>query len=51
MTFAKSLLAASDLPVTEVCHASGFNTLTHFERSFKKRFGCPPSGLRKGGQH
>lgn len=51
LTFAKSLLAASDLPVTEVCHASGFNTLTHFERAFKKRFGCPPSGLRKGSLH
>ncbi|MEC0210825.1 hypothetical protein P4H70_17950 [Paenibacillus ehimensis] len=34
-----------------MCHASVFNTLTHFERAFKKSFGCPPSGLRKGSLH
>ncbi|WP_186445702.1 AraC family transcriptional regulator [Paenibacillus cremeus] len=42
LTFARSLLTASDLPVTEICHASGFNTLTHFERVFKRRFGQSP---------
>ncbi|QHT62139.1 AraC family transcriptional regulator [Paenibacillus lycopersici] len=47
MQFAKSLLKATRLPVTEICFASGFNTLPHFERAFKKRFGASPRELRK----
>lgn len=43
LRFAMSLLCASDLSVTDVCYASGFSTLSHFERSFKREFGRPPS--------
>ncbi|MBM7563854.1 helix-turn-helix domain-containing protein [Paenibacillus sacheonensis] len=42
LQFAKSLLKTTRLPVTEICFASGFNTLPHFERAFKKRFGTTP---------
>ncbi|MGG1520007.1 AraC family transcriptional regulator [Paenibacillus oryzisoli] len=48
LTFAKSLLAAADFPVTDICYASGFNTLTHFERAFKTKFGRSPRHFRKG---
>jgi len=47
LRFAKTLLYASDLPITEVCMASGFNNLSHFERVFKARFGQSPGGYRK----
>ena len=47
LQFAKSLLKTTRLPVTEICFASGFNTLPHFERAFKKRFGGTPGDYRK----
>lgn len=31
--------------VTETCHACGFNNLSHFIRSFSRRFGAPPSRI------
>lgn len=46
LQFAKSLLQASDIPITEICFASGFNTLTHFERAFKQKFGSSPRTFR-----
>ncbi len=45
--FARSLLAMSDISVTEICYASGFNTLSHFERSFKARYGASPREWRQ----
>ncbi|MBB6729485.1 AraC family transcriptional regulator [Cohnella zeiphila] len=42
LEFARSLLKASPLPVTEVCYVSGFNTLTHFEKIYKRKFGQSP---------
>jgi AraC-like DNA-binding protein len=46
LQFARSLLAASDLPVTEICHAAGFNTLSHFERAFRARWDSAPRSVR-----
>nr|WP_301285819.1 helix-turn-helix domain-containing protein [Paenibacillus lautus] len=46
MQFAESLLQASSLPVTEICYASGFNTLGHFERVFRQRKGMSPRQYR-----
>ncbi|MBO7746093.1 helix-turn-helix transcriptional regulator [Paenibacillus sp. MWE-103] len=46
LRFAKSLLMTTRLPVTEICFASGFGTLPHFERAFKKRFGSTPRACR-----
>ncbi len=47
LNFARSLLLSSDMPVTEVCLGSGFNTLQHFERAFKSKFESSPRELRK----
>ncbi|WJH33318.1 helix-turn-helix domain-containing protein [Paenibacillus sp. CC-CFT747] len=47
LTFAVSLLSASRLTITEVCHISGFQTLTHFERVFKSRYGVSPRRYQK----
>ncbi|MCU6712969.1 AraC family transcriptional regulator [Paenibacillus sp. J5C_2022] len=46
LQFARSLLKVSDLPITEICHASGFNTLSHFERVFKAKYGITPKICR-----
>lgn len=43
LRFARSLLAATALSVTEVCHAAGFNSLSHFGRAYRRRYGVPPS--------
>jgi AraC-like DNA-binding protein len=43
LRFARSLLASTGLSVTEVCHAAGFNNLSHFGRAFRRRYGVPPS--------
>ncbi|GAA0401966.1 hypothetical protein GCM10009530_62310 [Microbispora corallina] len=51
LRFARSLLASTSLSVTEVCHAAGFNTLSHFGRAYRRRYGSAPSGRwrRTGG--
>jgi AraC-like DNA-binding protein len=43
LRFARSLLASTDLAVTEVCHAAGFNSPSHFGRAYRRRFGEAPS--------
>jgi AraC-like DNA-binding protein len=43
LRFARSLLASTGLSVTEVCHAAGFNNLSHFGRAYRRRYGVPPS--------
>lgn len=47
LRFAMALLSATDLSVTEICHAAGFNTLAHFDRVFKRKFGQSPSIMRR----
>ncbi len=46
LRFAKSLLSMSALPVTDICYAAGFQTLSHFERAFKREFGRSPTASR-----
>jgi AraC-like DNA-binding protein/mannose-6-phosphate isomerase-like protein (cupin superfamily) len=46
LRFARSLLASTSLTVTEVCHAAGFNSLSHFGRAFRRRYGTAPSARR-----
>lgn len=48
LDFAASLLRVSQLPVTEICYASGFKTLSHFERIFKLKFNQTPHAYRRG---
>lgn len=47
LKFAKSLLASTQLTITEVCFAAGFNTVPHFEKIFKKNFRMTPSQYRR----
>lgn len=44
---AADLLRKTHKSVTEVCMESGFNNLSHFIRSFKRRFGCSPAAFRR----
>lgn len=46
LRFARSLLGSTSLTVTEVCHAAGFNDLSHFGRAFRRRYGAAPSARR-----
>ncbi|MDN3352262.1 AraC family transcriptional regulator [Actinomadura sp. DC4] len=48
LRFARSLLASTSSSVTEVCHAAGFNSLSHFGRAYRRRYGTAPSD-RSGG--
>lgn len=46
LDFARNLLRYSDLSITEICLESGFNTLAHFSKTFKHRFGLSPEQCR-----
>ena len=48
LAFAHSLLGSTGLGVTEVCHASGFGSLSHFGRAFRGRYGVAPTAVRAG---
>ncbi|HEX6426321.1 MAG TPA: AraC family transcriptional regulator [Niastella sp.] len=43
---AKELLLSTNMPVTSICYTLGFESIAHFSRIFKSRFGCAPSDLR-----
>ncbi|MGE0321174.1 MAG: AlkA N-terminal domain-containing protein [Polyangiaceae bacterium] len=45
---AKQLLHDTRLPLSQICHASGFGSLRRFNALFKTRMGRSPSELRKG---
>lgn len=47
---AHALMLNTDLRITEICYACGYRSLSHFLRSFKKKFGLTPKALRSSGQ-
>ncbi|HET7602873.1 MAG TPA: DNA-3-methyladenine glycosylase 2 [Gemmatimonadales bacterium] len=47
LLLAKQLLTETRLPVTEIAFASGFASLRRFNDAFGRRYGMPPSHLRK----
>ncbi len=47
LRFARSLLGATDVSITDACHAAGFNNVSHFGRAYRARYGHPPSATRK----
>ena len=52
LAFARSLLASTSLTVTDICHAAGFNDLSHFGRAFRRRYGASPTqGRAPTSQH
>jgi len=44
---AKSLMADSNLTITDICFAIGFESVGSFSILFKKRVGCPPLEFRE----
>lgn len=44
---AAGMLKDTDGQITEICYRSGFNSLSYFERSFRKSFGLSPAQFRK----
>jgi AraC family transcriptional regulator of adaptative response / DNA-3-methyladenine glycosylase II len=47
LNLARKMLAETRLPVTEICYASGFQSLRRFNAAFKARFSRAPGVLRK----
>lgn len=47
LLLAKRLLADTDLSVTRVAYASGFQSLRRFNAAFRAQYGMPPSALRR----
>jgi AraC-like DNA-binding protein len=45
---ARDLLETTRLPVTVVCHRTGFQSLGSFSALFRRRFGVPPLRYRRG---
>jgi AraC-like DNA-binding protein len=48
LQFARALLDSTDLGVTEVCHAAGFNDASYFGRAYRACYGVAPSGRSSG---
>jgi len=44
---ARQLLSEGDAPITEIAFASGFQSLSQFNRNFSKYEGCSPREFRK----
>ncbi|MEK3850285.1 AraC family transcriptional regulator [Paenibacillus sp. FSL R7-0340] len=44
---AKKLLLETSLSATDVCFTTGFESVAHFSKVFKLRFGLPPSEFRQ----
>lgn len=47
LLYAKNLLCNRDKTISEAAFESGFETPSHFSRSFKQRFGNAPSSIRQ----
>src|SRR6186997_2383954 len=47
LLLAKQLLTETVLPITEVAFASGFSSLRRFNDAFTRRYGMPPTRLRR----
>lgn len=46
---AKRRLSTTNQSITEICFACGFNSLTHFNRVFRRGAGASPSQFRRAG--
>ena len=47
LLLAKQLLTETTLPITDVAFASGFSSLRRFNDAFNRRYGMPPTRLRR----
>ena len=48
LTYAVALLENTDLPITDICYNSGFESQRTFNRVFKDRYHVTPASYRKG---
>lgn len=46
LSVARQLLAETDLPITNIAYAVGFNDSSNFSRLFRQRVGCTPNNYR-----
>ncbi len=44
--YAARKLADSSMSILEICYTSGFNNISYFNRTFKKKKGCTPTDFR-----
>lgn len=47
LEYAMQQLTQTDQSVTEICMESGFNSPSYFSKTFRERFGCAPSAVRR----
>lgn len=47
LEYAKKLVLSGNLSISEICFASGFNSLPNFLKNFKLRYGISPGNMRK----
>ncbi len=47
LDYAKKLVLSGNLSISEICFASGFNSLPNFLKNFKAHFGTSPGNMRK----
>lgn len=47
LRYATELLRTTEMSITEVCYCSGYRDLSHFLRSFSKKYGITPLKYRK----
>lgn len=47
LSYATSRLIESSDSISDICFASGFNNMSHFNRLFKRNKGCSPSQFRE----
>jgi AraC family transcriptional regulator len=48
LELARRLLETTDLPIAHIADRCGFESLSHFTRTFKNAFGISPARYRKG---
>ncbi|WP_431126789.1 helix-turn-helix domain-containing protein [Flagellimonas flava] len=46
LEYAKTLLNQSSLTINEICYESGFKNTSHFNSTFKEKYGLPPLQFR-----
>ena len=47
LEYAKKLVLSGNLSISDICFASGFNSLPNFLKNFKVRYGTSPGNMRK----
>ncbi len=47
LRYASGLLLDNDMNITEICYSCGYRNLSHFIRSFKKKYGVSPNKFKK----